>query len=367
MVRPAWVEVDLDAVRANVATLRRLVEPSKVCAVVKADAYGHGDVPVSEAALEAGAEWLAVALVEEGVRLREAGIQAPILLLAEPPLEDAGEVFEWSLVPTVYRPEFVQALQSAKGKGPRIPVHVKIDTGMHRLGAYGALAARVARSIARSQDLELEGVWTHFANAEEDLDFTKLQLDVLKGFVAALGEEGITPRLVHAANTAGALLYPQARLDMVRLGIAIYGLRPAGVGDLVIELQPAMRVVSQVEQVRRLPAGSRPSYGRLRPLEREASVATIPIGYADGVARRLGETGGQVLIKGKKFPFAGALTMDHVLVDVGEEPVEVGDEVVLLGHQGNEEISAENWAARLGTIAYEVVCGFGPRLPRRYR
>jgi alanine racemase len=176
----------------------------------------------------------------------------------------------------------------------------------------------------------------------------------------------VTVPILHAANTAGALGYADARFDMVRVGLGVYGLRPAPGLAPDVELRPAMRVVSRVSKVRRLAAGSRPSYGRRRPLPADAFVATVPIGYADGLSRRLGGLGGEVLIRGRRRPFAGTVTMDHVMIDAGDGPVEVGDEVVLLGRQGDEEITADEWADRLGTISYEVVCVFGPRLPRRY-
>ena len=188
----------------------------------------------------------------------------------------------------------------------------------------------------------------------------------LAAFVAELATGGIEPAMVHAANTAGALDYPDARFDMVRVGLGTYGLRPApSVGEGVV-LRPAMRVISHVSLVRRLPAGARPSYGRVREIRNPTTVATVPIGYADGVSRALVRAGAEVLVRGKRHPFAGSVTMDQVMVDVGDEPVEVGDEVVLLGSQGGATVDADEWANLLGTISYEVVCGFGPRLPRRY-
>jgi alanine racemase len=357
------MEVDLAAIRANASALAAAFSPAALCAVVKADGYGHGDVPAAEAALEGGAAWLAVALVTEGARLREADVAAPILLLSEPDPKDAGEVVRWELTPTVYRQSFLDALEQMAPPG--FPVQVKVDTGMHRVGAPPAQAADLARRVAASP-LRLEGIWTHFAAAEEDPAFTAEQLRGLQTVVAALAAEGIHPQLVHAANTAGGLAYPAARLDLVRAGIGVFGLRPAPGLAPGVRLRPAMRIVSRVAYLQRLPAGARPSYGRRRPLPQEATVATIPMGYADGVPRRLAEGGGEVLIGGRRHPFAGSITMDQVMVDVGEDPVAVGDEVVLIGRQGREEITADEWAARLGVLNYEVVCGFGPRLPRRY-
>jgi alanine racemase len=357
------MEVDLAAIRANAAALAGAFAPAALCAVVKADGYGHGDVPAAEAALEGGAARLAVALVGEGARLREADLDAPILLLSESDPEDAAEVVRWRLTPTVYRASFLEALERVAP--PRYPVQVKVDTGMHRVGAAPAVAADLARRVA-SSPLHLEGIWTHFAVAEEDPAFTASQLQSLQALVASLAAEGVRPEMIHAANTAGGLAYEAARLDLVRAGIGVFGLRPAPHLAPEVELRPAMRIVSRVAYLQRLPAGARPSYGRRRALPAEATVATVPIGYADGVPRRLAENGGEVLIGGRRHPFAGSITMDQIMVDVGDHPVAVGDEVVLLGRQESAEIGADEWAGRLGVLNYEVVCGFGPRLPRRY-
>lgn len=364
-MRPSRVEVDLGAVGSNVAVVKDQVRPATFCAVVKADGYGHGDVPIAGAALAAGADWMAVALVEEGIRLREAGIDVPILLLSEPVVADADLVREWSLVPTVYRGALVDAL-GAGGTKPH-PVHLKVDTGMHRVGAEPTAALALAGYIDRLPGVELQGVWTHLAVAEEDPGFTAVQLDRFDEFLGRLRAAGIDPPMVHAANTAAALGYRRARYTMVRIGLGLYGMRPAPTVAPDLELQPAMRVVSEVAYVRELPAGTRPSYGRRRELGPGARVATVPIGYADGIRRRLSAEGGAVLIRGKRYPFAGTVTMDQIVIDVGGDEIGVGDEVVLLGKQGAEEITAEEWAIRLDTINYEIVCGFGPRLPRHYR
>ncbi len=362
-MRPSWIEVDLSAIRDNVKAVAAAVTPAEVCAAVKADGYGHGDVPVAEAALEAGATRLAVALVSEGIGLREAGIDAPIVLLSEPLIEDAAEVIRWRLTPSVYRRSFLDALLTVAPTG--YPVHVKIDTGMHRVGAAPEMALELAAAVAGGP-LLLEGVWTHFPVSEEDFDFTAQQVSALEGFLERLAAQGIRPELVHAANTAGALAHPAARRDFVRIGIGMYGLRPAPGFAPEVPLRPAMRLLSRVVHLQRLPAGARPSYGRRRPLAAESTVATVPVGYADGLTRRLAVTGGGALIRGTRYPFAGTITMDQALIDLGDDPVDLGDDVVFLGHQGGAEITADDWAERLDTVNWEVVCGFGPRLPRRY-
>lgn len=366
-MRPSHVEVDLAAIQANVAAIAETVAPAAVCAVVKADGYGHGDVPSAEMALAGGAQWLAVALVEEGIRLREAGIDAPILLLSEPTAEEASLVVKWGLVATVYRGSFADTLARHAGGGEPVPVHLKVDTGMHRVGAAPDTALDLAVRIEREARLELQGVWTHFAVAEEDPDFTREQIARFDSFVAKLAEYDITPQLLHAANTAGGLAFPEARYSMVRAGLGIYGLRPAPGVAPQVSLRPAMRVVSAVSYVRDHPEGARPSYGRRRPLPAAGRVVTVPIGYADGVSRRLSSVGGEVLIRGNRYPYAGTVTMDQIVIDVGKDEVAVGDEVVVMGRQGVGEVNAEQWADWMGTINYEVVCNFGPRLPRHYR
>ncbi len=363
-MRPSWIEVDLAAIRHNVAAILTEVAPAMLCAVVKADAYGHGDVPVAQAAVTSGAEWLAVALPAEGVRLREAGIDVPILLLSEPDPSDIGTVLEWQLTPSVYRAGFVDSLEGVAST--KVPVHLVVDTGMHRVGASPADAVALARRIDRSDVVTLGGAWSHFPSAEDDLEFTKAQIRTMTEFAVAMRNAGVEIPLIHTANTPGALGYPAARFDMVRVGLGIYGLRPLPGYAEHVELRPAMRVVSHVSHVQFLPAGVRPSYGRIRPLAAAGTVATVPIGYADGVSRRLGHVGGEVLIRGRRYPFAGNVTMDQMMVDVGSDPVEIGDEVVLIGRQGDAEVTADEWAERLGTINYEIVCSFGVRLPRRF-
>lgn len=364
-MRPSRIDVDLDAVRHNVAVIAGFASPSELCAVVKADAYGHGDVPVALAALEAGATSLAVALPSEAIRLREADLAAPVLLLSEPPADDAATLIRWGITPTVYRPEFVDALAAAAPAGGA-GVHLKVDTGMHRVGASPGSVVALARRIIDG-GLRIEALWTHLAVAEEDPEFTSLQVERFDAVVADLAHAGIEIPRHHLANTAGTLLHrSRAGRDMVRVGLGIYGLHPCEASRGLVELVPAMRVVSRVAHLHRLPAGTRPSYGRRRPLPSAGRVATVPIGYADGVPRLLSSRDAEVLIRGRRFPLAGTITMDQLVVDVGDAPVEVGDEVVLIGAQGDERISADDWATRTETISYEIVCRMGPRLPRRH-
>jgi alanine racemase len=369
--RPAWAEVDLGAIRHNVEVLRRVAAPAAVCAVVKADGYGHGSVPVARAALEAGAESVAVALVEEGVVLREAGIDAPILLLSEPPASAAGEVVRRRLTPTVYTSEGLDAFAAAAAAeraGP-VGVQLKVDTGMHRVGATAGDAVTLAQRIHGDPHLRLEAVWTHFAVADEE-DSTPVTDEQRRRFAdacAAIEAAGVPIPSRHAANSAGTL-YTDAFHDVVRPGLAVYGYDPDP-GRPLDDLQPALALKAELSFVKVLDAGERLSYGLRYEVRARSVIATVPLGYADGVPRRLGETGGQVLVGGRRRPIAGTITMDQLLVDCGPPDgagVARGDEVVLLGAQGDDRITADDWAERLGTISYEILCGIGARVPRVY-
>lgn len=373
--RPAWVEVDLEAVTHNVGLLADLVAPARLCAVVKADAYGHGAPGVALAALEGGASLLAVALVEEGVALREAGIEAPVLLLSEPTAEGIGEAIARRLTLTCYTPSGVAAAGAAARRcGEPAPVHLKVDTGMHRVGAAAEDLPGLAAAVAAEPALVLEGLWTHLAVADAPEDgFTALQLERFSRAAGGLAVPGGGQPVRHAANTAAAIAFPEARLDLVRCGIGCYGYAPSPACGALLEealdhrpgLRPALSLKARVHLVRELPAGERTSYGRAYALARPGQVAVVPLGYHDGVARALGAAGAEVLIGGVRRPLAGAVTMDQILVDCTEgPPVAPGEEAVLLGRQGEEAISAEEWADRLGTICYEVLCGIGPRVPR---
>jgi len=369
-MRWAWAEIDLDAIRHNVEYLRSVVAPAAVWAVVKADGYGHGAVDVARAAMSAGAEGLCVALVPEGIELRRAGIDAPILLLSEQPPEAASHIIEHRLTPTVYTRAFLDALARERPNG--LPVHLKIDTGMQRVGAHThAVGSLVAAVEERAPALRLAGISTHLAVADEpDNDYTALQL---KRLDRALEHAPHVP-LVHAANSAGALAHPDARRSFVRAGIAVYGISPgSGVDHLCGDLRPALELRSRVSYVKQVRAGSRVSYGLRHTFSHDTTVATVPIGYADGVPRRLWSTGGEVLIKGRRRPIVGVVTMDQLMVDCGDPSesdgeVGVGDDVVLIGEQdgpnGPQRIRAEDWAARLDTIGYEIVCGISGRVPR---
>jgi len=368
-VRAARVEVDLEAVAHNVRVLRELVAPAELCAVVKADGYAHGAIAVGQAALGAGAAWLGVALLEEGAVLRKAGIDAPILLLSQPRTDDIPAAVRYGLDISVYTASGIEGVaEAARAAGVVASVHLKVNTGMYRVGAEPGDIPTLAKEIVRRPELELAALWTHCAVADEPGNpFTDEQLDRFERVEAELAAAGIVPRLRHAANTAAGIDHPRSRYDLVRAGIGIYGISPAPALDGRVDLHPALTLRAEVSMVRRVPAGERVSYGLRHRFERDTVVATVPIGYADGVPRRLSSVGGEVLVAGRRRRIVGAVTMDQLMVDCGDDPISVGDEVILLGRQGDEVITAAEWAAPLDTIAYEIVCGIGPRVPRRYR
>ncbi len=371
MSRPTRIEVDLDAVRHNVAHLGASAG-APVCAVVKADGYGHGAAAVARAALDADAAWLAVALVEEGAQLRAAGIDAPVLLLSEPSIADIPALLEADLTPVVYRPAFIAALAAqvrAEGRG-RLAVHVKADTGMGRVGVRPVQWEPVLREVAGTPQLSVDGLLTHLACADEVTSAgdatTREQLAAFDRFLATAARLGIRPRWVHAANTAGLLRHPGSRRGLVRPGIGVYGLSP----DVEVVaadhgLRPALRLVSAVSYAKQLPAGTPVSYGHRWRAPSDGWVATVPVGYADGVPRALTNRG-QALLRGVRRPVAGTVTMDQLLLWCGDEEPHVGEQVVLLGVQGGEQVRVEEWAVHADTITYEIVTQLTSRLPRHH-
>lgn len=369
--RWGWAEVHTGLIQHNVAIISERVAPARVWAVVKANAYGHGAVPVAQAALQAGAEGLCVAIVDEGVALRRAGATCPILLLSEQPPEMAELIVGYNLIPTVSTTRGAAVLATAAAMADRVvDVHIKIDTGMHRMGVAPNEVVQLAKFIGSYGSLRIQGVYTHFAVADEPAHpANRVQMQRFTDALAALRDAGIDPPLVHAANSASALANPDSRFSMVRVGIAMYGLRPGpGVADLCEGLIPAMSLKARVTAVRWVDAGEAVSYGLRKPLAESSLIATVPLGYADGVPRTLGTTDVRVLVNGIPRSIAGTVTMDQLMLDCGQDSaVTVGDEVVLIGRQGDHRVSADDWADALGTIGYEIVCGIGPRVFRRYQ
>ncbi|MEO8292891.1 MAG: alanine racemase [Actinomycetota bacterium] len=359
--RPTFVRVDLAAIRHNAAVL---TPPGvRLMAVVKADAYGHGDTEVARAALDGGASWLGVALVEEGLGLRAAGIDAPILVLSEFPPGSETEALAGALTPSLYSTEGLARLAATATVGTA--VHVKIDTGMHRVGVFPPEATAAFADEVAAAGLRIEGLWTHFARSEEDEITTREQLTLFHRAIDEVKAAGHVPDLLHAANSGAVILHPESHLDLVRPGIALVGVQPApGVGAS-LGLRPALSWYSAVSFARRLPAGEALSYGHRYSLARDANVATVPVGYADGYPRAL-SSAADVLIRGRRCRVAGNVTMDQLLVDCGDLAVSAGDEVVLLGEQGAQAITAEELAGAAGTVGYEIVARIGRRVPREY-
>jgi alanine racemase len=332
-------------------------------AVVKADGYGHGAVPTARAALQGGATWLAVSSVPEGIELRKAGIVAPILNLGYTPPSALSAAIAAKLALTVYDRDGLALLKTA---ATEINVHVKVDTGMHRLGAAPAEAVKLAAEVDADANLRLEGFWTHFADADQDPAFTREQLHVFLDARSALIRAGVTGFLSHAANSAGLLRFPEARLDLVRAGLIIYGVRPVASWADLPGLRPALRWQTIVTNVVAVPIGESVGYGRKFIAREPALVATIAVGYADGLHRRA-SAGGRAIVRGVAVPIAGTISMDQAAIDVRTVPhVAVGDVVTLIGEEGGAALSADDLAEASGTISYEVLCAISGRVPRRY-
>ncbi|MBD1881911.1 alanine racemase [Coleofasciculus sp. FACHB-T130] len=364
----AWVEIDLAALAHNVRQLRRFLSPkTALMAVVKADAYGHGAITVAEIACQAGASWLGVATIPEGIQLREAGIQAPILILgASNTSEQVQAIAHWDLQPTLCTPQQALVFSETLGTLNRsLAVHVKLDTGMSRLGTPWQEAAEFVALVQRLPQLKIASIYSHLATADSpDPTGMRQQQDRFEEAIALIKTTGMTPPRLHLANSAAALSDPSLHYDMVRVGLATYGLYPAPHLKSVIDLKPVMKVKARVTQVKNISAGTGVSYGHQFVASRDMRLAAIAIGYADGVPRNLSNKM-QVLLRGQPVPQIGAITMDQLMLDVSAIPdLQTGEVVTLLGQEGNAEISADDWAATLGTISWEILCGFKHRLPR---
>jgi len=370
VTRPTRAEIDLAAIAANVRVACELAGPTAaVMAVVKADAYGHGAAPVAREALGAGATWLGVAVPEEGAALRAAGLQARILVLGPIAPAQAAAVAAHDLDQCVSDPGQAEAIsREAVARGRVQRLHLKVDTGMGRVGLPPRAVRAAAERIAAFPAVRLVGLMTHFADADaDDPEFTREQLARFETVSRDLRAAGIAIPLRHAANSAGLIRHPDARLDLVRPGIMLYGCPPCATrrpGDPV--LAPALRLRTAISQLADLAAGASVSYGRTFVAPRDVRIATLPIGYADGLSRLLSGRG-QALILGRRVPIVGRVCMDMAMVDVTNVPgVRVGDEAVLIGRQGGEEITADEVAGLTATISYEVLCSIGPRVPRIY-
>jgi alanine racemase len=363
--RPTMAQIDLQALSHNYSEVIRRIDGRKVLAVVKARAYGHGAVPVARRVVELGAHMLGVALVEEGAELRAAGITAPVLVMGPVVPDQAGAIVSLHLTPVVFTPRLATALsQEAVRAGGTVRVHVKVDTGMGRIGVAPEDALPFITAAAGLPGIEVEGLMTHFADADlRDKHFAAVQLDRFESLLRSLEETGVRIPLRHAANSAAVLEYARALLTMVRPGLMLYGYDPVERGSGA-DLRPVLSLVTRVALLKRVPAGTPISYGRTYVTRRESLIATIPVGYADGYSRALSNRG-EAIVRGRRVPVAGRVCMDMTMLDVTDVPgVAEGDEVVLIGSAGRERITAEDLAAWTGTIAYEVLCGISARVPR---
>lgn len=361
-----WIEVDTRIIEQNVRLIIQIAG-SRVMAVVKANAYGHGTVPVAEAALRGGADYLGVARVEEALELREAGFKVPILVMGYTPLDRINESIDNNISLTMWKLEqFTEASLLAQNKGLMINLHLKVDTGMSRLGAQPEEVLELAGEISKYPGIILEGVFTHFARADEkEIETTEKQEQTFIEIVNGLTSVGLRPPLVHAANSAAIMTRPESHFDLVRPGIAIYGLHPSPDCRLPSGFRPALSWKAVLSQVKQLPAGRGVSYGHEYITQSSERIGTTPVGYADGFRRIAGN---KVLVGGRIVPVVGKVCMDQICVQLDGVPnAQEGDEVVLIGQQRNEEITAEALAELWGTINYEVVCGLGARVPRIYK
>lgn len=360
-----WAEVDLGAIANNVSQAH-LISGAPVMAVVKANAYGHGAVPVAKAALEAGATWCAVARLEEALELRRHGLVCPVLLLGYTPPARLEQAIRSNFSLTVWSAAQVEAASEAgKVIGRQAKLHLKVDTGMGRVGVPPAQALDLARRAAATPWTEFEGLFTHFARADEsDPAFTDLQEERFQRVVSQLQRSGLRPRLVHAANSAAGLTRPGATYDLIRLGIAMYGLHPSAECPLPAEFRPALSWKTVLSHVKVLPPGSGVSYNHEYVTQKDERIGTLPVGYADGLRRARPN---MVLVGGQLTPVVGRVCMDQCMLNLDALPdARQGDEVVLIGRQGEGWISAEEVARRWATNNYEVVCGIGARVPRVY-
>lgn len=366
----AWVEIDLSALAHNVQQLQmRLAAGTELMAVVKADAYGHGAVAIAQSALQAGATWLGVATIPEGIELREAGIQAPILLLgATNTAEQVQAIARWRLQPTLCSPRQALVFSETAGKltlRQPLPVHLKLDTGMSRLGAPWQDAAAFGQLVQGLPHLHIASAYSHLATADEpDETVMRLQQRRFEAAIAQMRQAGVNPPKLHLANSAATLADSALHYDRVRVGLAMYGLYPAPHLAQGIDLRPVMQIKARVTQVKAIAPGTGVSYGYRFIADRDMTIATVAIGYADGVPRNLSNrmTG---LVRGQHVPQIGAITMDQMMLDVSTIPdLQEGEVVTLLGQDGQARISADDWAETLGTISWEILCSFKHRLPR---
>ena len=367
--RPTVGEVDLRALEFNYRQIKKRIPADvKLLAVVKADAYGHGAIPVSLRLEKLGVEYLGVAIPEEGVELRKGGVKTPILVLGGIFGEEVEQIFRFHLTPVIFRKDSLEVLsREAERRRRKVKVHLKVDTGMGRLGVPLNHWPDFLREVRRFPRIEAEGILSHFSMTDEEKEFTQNQWSAFQGAVAIAQELGISSRYLHMASSATLTAFPAYTARLVRPGIMLYGSYPSPAFRTLIPLKPVMTLKTRIHFLKSVPPGTRISYGGTFKAKRESLIATLPIGYADGYSRHLSNHG-EVLIHGKRVPVVGKICMDFIMVDVTDIPrVSAGDEVVLMGRQGKEQITPEEIAEKINSISYEVLCLIGKRVPRIYK
>ena len=365
--RPSRISIDLDAIEFNFTEISKLVHPSKVAVAVKANAYGHGIVEVAKKLQELDVEMLCVATAEEALCLREHDIESPILLLSEPPQNAIAACYLNDITFTVCRKETIELISSIATRERKAHLHLKVETGMNRIGVDHQIAVGLAEKINSDDHLVFDGVFTHFSSADELANpATALQLEKFERVLDEIGKTMPMPKYCHAANSAASLRIPDSHFSMVRVGISIYGIYPDPRASNILELHPVLSLTTEVAFLKKIRAGESVSYGAQFTSKKETQIATLPIGYGDGVPRNYGLSGGSVLIGGSRFPIVGRVTMDQTMVDVGDLETKVGDKVTMIGVDGSACITATEWGDTTGTIAYEVLCRLNGRLPRFY-
>lgn len=363
-----YAEIDLNAIRHNFRVLRKLAGKAKILTVIKADAYGHGRIPVAKVLLKERVDFIGLSNLTEGIALRKAGIRTPALLFETTLPAQAKDIIDYRLTPTVCNLELARALDDyARKRGRVVNIHVKIDTGMGRLGVWHEEALGFVKKLSRLRNVRIQGICTHFPSADTDRAFTRKQIQQLVDFVSQLRENGLTVPYVHAANSMGLAGYKTNILNLARPGLMLYGLYPRPELEKKIKLRPAMSVHSKIIFLKRIKKGRSISYGRTFIAPRPMTVATLPIGYSDGYLRGLSGKA-DVLVDGQRCPVLGRVTMDQIVVDVSKvKNPRLGMPVVILGRQGKEEVCTYELAQLAHTINYEIACSLGSRLPRVYK
>ncbi len=370
-IRPLWQEIDLNQLATNMHTLRTLVGSDiAIAAVVKANAYGHGAVDIAPVLLDNGADALAVSFIDEGIELRRSGISSPILLLGYTDPDQFDAIIEWNLQPTIYSVQSARLLAArAAAQGKEVSIHIAIDSGMNRVG-FSTTEESIEQisTITSLPSIRLEGIFTHFASADEsDQSYSIHQYERFQSVIDALEQRGIRPRLRHAANSAATIGFEISRLDMVRLGIVLYGDYPSSIFSAEqVDLNPVMTLKCLITHIHTIEPGETVSYGRTFTAQRTTQVATLPVGYADGYLRSLSNKA-EVLVHGHRAPVIGTICMDQMMIDITDiDDVSIGDEVVLIGSQGDDRITTAELASHASTIPYELLCALADRVPRVY-